>query len=435
MSRKLAVCVALILLQSMAGWAQLPNPAPPPARLSVTDAEALALKNNPQVRVATLTALASKQVVRETRSAYWPQAVADLTAVDARSPASRITAGGLNNPIIYERAAGGTEVSQLITDFGRTSNLVASSNLRSKQEEQNAIATSDQIKLAVDQAFYGALQTAALLRVAQETVKERQTVADQIQALYNNKLKSELDLSFAKVNLAQAQLLLLDAQNNNNAASAILSEVLGYSTVQTFQMVEDTSPFASPPTNVDQLIVDAMQKRPELTALSYGYRAAEKFRVAERDLMLPTVSALGAVGGTPVRNDVLTSWYGAVGVNVQIPIFNGFLYSARAQQAKIQAQAEQERLRQLQDIIARDVRTSWLNATTSYTRLAVAQQLLQQSNLALDLAQTRYNLGLGSIVELSQAQLQQTQAEISNTQAGYEYRLALSVLRFQTANY
>jgi outer membrane protein len=67
--------------------------------------------------------------------------------------------------------------------------------------------------------------------------------------------------------------------------------------------------------------------------------------------------------------------------------------------------------------------------------LSVAQQLLQQSNLALDLAQTRYNLGLGSIVELSQAQLQQTQAEISNTQAGYDYRLALAVLRFQTANY
>lgn len=62
-------------------------------------------------------------------------------------------------------------------------------------------------------------------------------------------------------------------------------------------------------------------------------------------------------------------------------------------------------------------------------------QLLQQSNLALNLAQTPYNIGLGSIVELSQAQLQQTQAEISNTQAGYEYRLALAVLRFQTANY
>ena len=435
MSLKTALCaVILLFIQSIASWAQMPTPMPPPLRLSVADAEALALKNNPQVSVAKLTVLASRQVVREARSAYWPAAVIDLTGVDSRQN-SRITAGGLNNPVIYERAAGGTTVSQLITDFGRTSNLVASTNLRSRAEEQNAIATADQIKLAVDQAFYGALQTAAILRVAQQTVQARQTVADQIQALFNNKLKSQLDLSFSNVNLAQDKLLLLDAENNNNAALATLSEVLGYSTAQNFQLLEDTTPFTPPPDNVDQLIVDAIQKRPELAALNYGYRAAEKYRVAERDLMLPTVRALGAVGGAPVRNDALSSWYGAVGVNVEIPVFNGFLYSAREQQASLEAQAAKERLRQLQDIIARDVRTSWLNANTSYNRLGVAQQLLQQSNLALDLAQTRYKLGLGSIVELSQAQLQQTQAEISNTQTGYEYRLALAMLRFQTATY
>ena len=64
--------------------------------------------------------------------------------------------------------------------------------------------------------------------------------------------------------------------------------------------------------------------------------------------------------------------------------------------------------------------------------MSVTRQLLDQSNQALDLAKTRYDLGLGSIVELSQAQLQQTQAEISNAQAGYDYRLALAVLRYQT---
>jgi outer membrane protein len=109
--------------------------------------------------------------------------------------------------------------------------------------------------------------------------------------------------------------------------------------------------------------------------------------------------------------------------------------SARAQEAKLKTQAASERLRDLRDRISRDVRTSWLNANTAHNRLAVSQQLLDQSNLALDLAQTRYKLGLGSIVELSQSQLQQTQAEIGNTQAGYDYRLALAVLRFQTAGF
>jgi outer membrane protein len=70
------------------------------------------------------------------------------------------------------------------------------------------------------------------LQVAQQTVAERQTVTDQVQALFNSKLKSALDLSFAQVNLAQAKLLLLDAQNNDAAAIANLSAGLGYSNLQ-----------------------------------------------------------------------------------------------------------------------------------------------------------------------------------------------------------
>ncbi|HEX7892603.1 MAG TPA: TolC family protein, partial [Terriglobales bacterium] len=104
---------------------------------------------------------------------------------------------------------------------------------------------------------------------------------------------------------------------------------------------------------------------------------------------------------------------------------------ARAHEADLRAQAANERLREMRDTISRDVRSTWLNATTAYNRLTVTQQLLDQANLALDLSQTRYKLGLGSIVELSQAQLQQTQAEISNAQASYDYRLAQAVVRYE----
>jgi outer membrane protein len=94
-------------------------------------------------------------------------------------------------------------------------------------------------------------------------------------------------------------------------------------------------------------------------------------------------------------------------------------------------QRSPSKLRDLQDTVARDVRNSWLTATTAYQRVDVSRQLLQQANLSLDLAQTRYKLGLGSIVELSQAQLQQTQAQIGSAQATYEYRLSLRALQFQ----
>ena len=261
---------------------------------------------------------------------------------------------------------------------------------------------------------------------------DRQTVADQVGALFKNKLKSELDFSFANVNLAQAKLLLLDAQNNENAALASLSAVLGFSSLQNFQLAEDTTALSPPQGNVDDLISTAFAVRPEILALEFQSESAKKFQTAERDLLLPDIRALGAAGDTPVRNPIISSTYWAVGVNVEIPIFNGFLFTAREREAALRAQATEERLRDLRDRISRDVRTSWLNATTAYDRLAVTQQLLEQANLALNLAQARYKLGLGSIVELSQAQLQQTQAQITNAQAGYDYRLALAVLQYQT---
>jgi len=406
--------------------------------LTLKQAEALAIKNNPQISVARLIALASQQVTREVRSNLWPTATGDLTGVDAQS-GSRITAGMLNNPVIYERAAAGVMVTQLITDFGRTTNLVSSANYAAKAENQNAMATKEQVLLAVDKAFYNALQSQAILTVAQQTVTERQTVANQVGALYKSKLKSELDFSFASVNLAQAQLLLLDAQNNEDAAFATLSMVLGSSTLQNLQLIEETSPVTPPPANVDDLISLAFSDRPEILSLQFQYQSARKFQTAERDLLFPSVRALGAVGDTPVGNaavapnpGALSNTYGAVGANVEIPLFNGFLYTARAREANLRAQATEERLRDMRNLISRDVRTSWLSANTAYQRLAVTQQLLEQANLALSLAQSRYNLGLGSIVELSQAQLQQTQAQISNAQAGYDYRLSLAVLTYET---
>jgi outer membrane protein len=416
--------------QSVAG-AQNPQSAAG-GRLSVKNAEELALKNNPAISVARLSALASEQVTREVRSNYWPQAYGNLTAVDALDN-SRITAGALNNPIVYTRAAGGATMSQLLTDFGHSSNLVASARLQAKADEQGALATKEDVLMAVDQAFYNALQTHAVLQVAEQTVASRQLLSDQVSALTKSKLKSELDLSFANVNLAQAKLLYLDALNNDKAAMAGLSAILGFPTLETFELLNDTEALAPPPADVDTLIADAFAKRPEILSLEFQSESAEKLHKAEHDQFYPTISALGAFGDSPVRDDRVYGPYAAAGVNVEIPVFNGFLYSAKSREAELRAQATRQRLNDLRNRISRDVRTSWLAASTAFDRVSVSEQLLAQANQALDLAQTRYKLGLSSIVELSQAQLQQTQAEIGNAQAGYQYRLALSVLRYQTS--
>ena len=188
-----------------------------------------------------------------------------------------------------------------------------------------------------------------------------------------------------------------------------------------------------PASDVEVLIGSALARRPEVLALDLDAQSADRFRRAERDLQLPSVRASGAFGAAPYRNDHLSPNYAAIGVNVEIPVFNGFLFSARAKEAELRAEAARARLLDLRNSIARDVRTSWLDATTAYSRLSVTRQLREQAENALDLARTRYQLGLSSIVELSQAELQETRAAISDTDARYRYRYAESALRFEVA--
>jgi len=401
-------------------------------RLTVADAEQIALRNNPNISVAHLLALAQNQVTREVRSAEMPTATGDLTAVGAHEN-SRITAGYLSNSSVFDRAAGGLTVSQLITDFGRTHNLVLSAQSNARAQLENERATELDIRLTVDQAFYKALTAQAVLQVAKQTVAQRQATTDQVGALAKAKVKSDLDLSFASVQLSQSNLLLLDAGNNAQAAMAELNNVLGSEVNQQYTLVDETNgnPPAAPD-NAEALLQTAFASRPDLAALNDKYASATQFSKAERDLWMPTVSALAAAGGTPVRADQIeSSWYGVAGANISIPVFNGFLYGADAKVAKLRAQAAQEDVRNLRDMIARDVRTAVLNAQAAFQRIGVTQQMLDQANFALDLAQARYKLGLSSIVELTQAQLAQTQAEIDNTSARYGYQTALAEVRYE----
>ena len=158
-----------------------------------------------------------------------------------------------------------------------------------------------------------------------------------------------------------------------------------------------------------------------------------KFSKAQRDQLLPTIAASGTVGSVPIRpaQYYTANWWGGIGVNLNIPIFNGFLYTAQAKEASLRAKAAAEQTRDLRDRIVRDVRTAWLSANSSYQRVAVTAELLKQANLSLKLAQTRYQMGLSSIVELSQAEYQQTDAAIGNANAQYQYRMALATLNYQ----
>jgi outer membrane protein len=422
--RILAGAVGLLLMASTAVWAQ----GVPP--LTLRDAEQRALQNHPQIRAVEYSALAADETVHQVRSAYFPTVYASVTAAQAES-GSRIAAGGLNNPLILDRFATGFSVGQLITDFGRTQDLVQTFGLRADAQRRDVDGRRADVLLQVDRAYFNARRAQAVQRVAEETVNARQLVVDQVTALAASNLKSGLDVSFARVNLAEAQLLLVQAQNDVQAAFASLSAAMGFFQSSDYDLAEEPLPPEPPPDSAD-LLAQALRERPDVVSERLSGQAASAFANAERALSLPSISAVASAGMTPYRQFGLEGRYSAVAVNVSVPVTTGGLLSARHAEASLRARAAEQRVHDLENRVARDVRTAWLDARTGFLRLDLTQQLFAQASDAADLAQARYDLGLGSIVELSQAQLRKTQAEIEQATARYDFQIRIAVLKFQT---
>jgi len=409
---------------------------PAPSTISITriDAERLALKNNPRITASRLLALAARQVTRETRSGELPQISAAITA-DKAEDGSRIGAGALTDSRLYTHAGTGGSLSQLITDFGHTRDLVATNKLQQKAQDQTALATEQDVLLATDQAFYRLLNAQSLLDVAKATVAARGDVQSLTSALTKSALKSDLDLNIASADLSQAQLLQLDAENAVDSARASLAAILATPADTLYHAVEDPEAAPPPPPSSDSsatVDASAQAQRPDLQALRFEAAADQKFATAQQLQHLPTISALAIGGITPVAPDgvFVPNWYAAGGVNLTLPLFTGFRIDAQAQEASLRQKAAEKQAQELSDTIARDVRVALMNGQTAFRRIAVADQFRKQTAQALALAQTRYKLGLSSIVELSQAQLQSTQAAVAAVNARYDYLLALRSLDY-----
>jgi len=406
-----------------------------PAQLTIQQAEQIAIQNNPHISVSQLLARAQHQVYRETRSAYLPHI--NLGAVGERADSgSRYTFDNLRSTRLLSHVGGGLDMSQLIVDFGHTSNLIASSALYAKAQNAHALASQLDIVLMTDEAFYDTLEAQELVQVAQQTVNARQATDEQITELTKNKLRSDIDLAFAEENVDRAKLLLLDAQDQFNKDLNALTAVLGFDHPAQYTLVPDSGGLPLPPPDQDTLVQVALKQRPDLIELDYDQQAAKKYSRAEWDQLLPSLHTMGVVGITPVRTDKYfdSNWFGGIGLNLEVNIFNGFLYTSQAHAADARAKADQENLRNLRDNVVRDVRNAWLQTNTSYKKIAVTEQLLKASNMGLSLSQARYNLGLSSIVELSDTQLEQTRAAIENINASIEYELSLAAMNYQLGN-
>jgi outer membrane protein len=421
--------IFLILLGALAS--PLRAAEPPLLALSMAEAKAEALRNHPAYAAAQLRAVLAKESLKETQAAYFPTATGYADAVDASSENTRVLAGGLNNPSVYDRVAGGVMVSQLITDFGRTRNLTSGSKSQARAAAAGAESSREQILLNVEVNYLATLQAQAVVNVAEETLSTRKLLVEQVSALAKNFLKSDLDVSFAEVSQEQAELLLQKSQGDADGAMASLGAALGRKDARSFILADDHQQIVAPP-DLSTLVDLALKQRPDLVNLQFQRQAAIAAAAAEKDANYPTLAAVGVFGNAFAEDSHLANKYAAAGVQLTVPIFDGGADMARQHEAEIRASLTSEALREAEDNVVLDVRLALVAYQTAFQRFSTTKQLLKHASQAFELAKARYKVGSSSIVELSDSQLNKTSAAIAFANADFDTRLRAAILDYQT---
>ncbi|MGI4831692.1 MAG: TolC family protein [Janthinobacterium lividum] len=411
------VCFGLV---PPACLAQVPDRVPSTSSLTIAEAETMALANQPRMLAAQLRSQASSQRIREARSGYFPTVVFNATGVRVADPGTSTAAGNITTSSISDRFAYGGSLTQLVTDFGRTNALVHSERSSAQAQADVATLTRAQVRLNVRDAYYQVLGGEAALRAARASQANRHLIARQLNALAQGQLRSTLDVNFAEVLASEADLAVVQAQSVVAQQRARLTTAMGATRTVAATLVEPMAPqpLVSDP---DALVPQAQGQRADLIAVEAQQHAAQQFANAERKLSYPTLNVLGAAGQIPFHDHTLQGDYAAAGFNLNIPVFNGGLFAARRTEAALEANARNQDVQELHLEVTEQVRDAWFQADEAFKSIDVTTRLIAQSKEALRLAQTRYDAGLGSIVELNEAELNETSAEISAANANYTY--------------
>jgi len=396
--------------------------------VTLATAHDLALKNAPRISLARIEALEAQEQVAQARAAWLPQINLAANAVRADSLVTRIGAGGLNNPSVYDRDAVGLAGTQMITDFGRTSDLIAAAHLHARAAERDAQATIDQVLLEVDLMYYRTLQGQARLVVAEQTVKDRQLIVDRMTGMVAHQLKSDLDLGFARVNLDQGAMLLEDVRNQLDTDRLALASLLGYDTPQPFTVVDEAVPALPAADAVETLVVTGLRDNPRITRLRLEIGAARRTRDADSELDYPTLSAMGVAGRIVDHDPRLPDAYAAWGLSLTVPLYSGGMIASREHQAELRAEEAELALKAAEEDLAKDIRVAAADVRYAGTRLDLAGRLLTEVAQTMDLAQARFDLGLISGVDLSQAELNRTDAAMTASTAKQDLLMKLAVL-------
>ena len=417
----LSLFIAILL--TWPAWAQqeeVPSPGKP---LTLEQCTAMALKYHPSLRASQAAIEASKFRVEQALSTYYPQANLTGSYNTATSNFPSVQGGtGSYTWTFFDLYSAGLALNQNIYDFGRTAHNVKINRENVKASEQDLTTTKQSVVLNLKQAYFGVLQALRLIQVADDTIKQMQDHLAQAQGFYQAGTRPKIDVTKAGVDLANAELALVQARNNYQVAQVTLNNALGLRQDLTFP-IEDT--LALKPTEItrEEILKAAYEQRPELLQLKARQQAQEATIKLAQSSYYPVLSGTANyLYRGPEPGEMY--WDLSIGAILSIPLFSGFsspnqVAEARANLSNLQAQEESLKLN-----IRLEADQAYLSLKLAFEQVAVTEKSQAQAQENFELATGRYQVGVGSPLEVTDAEVLLANARANNVTALYNYKIA-----------
>jgi outer membrane protein len=401
-----------------------PAPQAPPQgkRLNIEDAVRIGLENHPRIRAARERIGSQEAILGQQMSAYYPTINFNNSYRTTNSSGSSGTSSSATDTYTSQ-----ANLNLTLYNFGKREGTVQAARETVDATREDFSTTTQDIVLSVKQAYYTYLGTQALVTVRQETVRNRELLVRQAQGFYEVGTRARIDVARAEANLYTARADLIGAENSVKIAWVTLRNAMGSPRLPEQPVAQD-SPEVELTMNLAGARTIAFDSRTELRSFEAQRRASDQLIATARRNHLPDIvfdafyGRRNSSGGGESTFPLQPAWQAQLSLN--IPIFDGFRTTNRVEETlhnyyNIRAQEEERRQQ-----IALDVEQSYLRVVESQERITATEAATRAAKENLDLAQGRYQVGVGSIIEVTDAETLYTDAQTNYVRTLYDYKIA-----------
>lgn len=402
-----------------------------PADRAITIEEAvnIALGGHPRIKGAEQDIESGRQGTRIARSAYWPQFSFDMSR-NYIFTARQVRFGGFNTLTKAHFIANNFTFngSWTLFDFGRTYHGVKSLKEVEGSLLQGLTEAQRQVAYDVMDAYFALLKAQSLVRVSEETKAAAEKHLEQARAFYEVGVKPRFDVTQAEVEVNDAQVALIQANDAVRSARATLNIRLGAAPLTPVRVAElpVVEELKRP---MEDYLREAVENRPDIQALEAQVRAKDESVKAAWAGHLPRVTAGASLNWydedhtTPQENHNIQ-------VALDLPLFEGFMTDARVGQARADALSAKYRVEDLKLTVLSQVSLAYIAVEDAWARFGALGSSVKKAKENLEIAQGRYEAGVGPLIEVTDAQVSLTKAQTDYAQAEYDYHSAhTSLLR------